>query len=1132
MASRKFRFVSPGVFLKEIDNSQLPGQAPGIGPVIIGRTRKGPAMKPYKVKSLEEFDRVFGKPMPGNEGSDPWRQGTDLLAESYLPYAAKAYLSAGIESPVTVVRLAGVPGEDSVADSAGEPGWKAESAWGLFVFASGSHTIMTTTSPKLELAGVFYGSTDHFGIKLKGLSLSGSTVHTAEAGTPVLFSSTSNRLNLVLSGSSSRTREVQFLAGEIRKDFNTNPVATNSRIMTPASATLADEYWLGETFEESIRKFESSISASDKRAAVILKLDDEMAVFRSAKHSLNAARTGWIIGNDTAMNNSTFSVASQQKLFRLIAIQEGAEANSNLITAIEDIKIPRDGEQGDRLYGTFSIVVKRITSTSLEEIERFDNCNLNPSSDNYIAKMIGDQYFEWAATEKRNKLYGTHPNISEFVRVDMDRVFDAGQGPSNKETVPFGFLGPIVPKTLSDASVDSVVNLSNSTAGHWVASNIALSGVLGVTASWAEFPLVITGSSDSGYYMGATPYKRAYTSGMPSTVTEEVNPGYSDHTRRLADLDAAVLTTDQDDGTATSAKTEHAFSFSMDEVVLVPSPVNSVATASITRASEVSVARYEAGSKLQVAATKTSGILVFGTKPVTNDAFEVRVPSTMGTGKVTIVFKINGAMPVAAPNVIAIRITGNATTADDVAFLIEMAFAGTNPGTAVTLPSGGTTAATDIVYASAGLGMIGTGISGATATRHASKVAFTATTPGTGGNDINLKDSVQDFIETTFGAGSGVAVNLAGGLGPATPSFSSVLAAASGSASALRPLTEIVKGFHIPLAGGFDGTDITEANPFNNNTLNGKTTANSYAYASVDRAIELVKDAEAIEHNLALMPGITNTSLTTKLVRACEARGDSMAIIDLPSVYVPPSENACTSFDKRIQTTPEAASAALVKRQLNSSYGAAYYPWCKIRDDQNSRDVWVPPSVVALGVMAYTEKRDEVWFAPAGFNRGGLNQGNAGVPVLQVSEQLLSRDRDTLYEANINPIASFVSEGLVVFGQKTLQSTQSALDRINVRRLLIFIKKVVSRISNNLLFEQNVNETWNRFINAVVPELQSIKTRFGLSDFKVVLDDTTTTPDLVDRNIMYAKIFLKPARSIEFIAVDFVITNTGASFDD
>jgi len=125
-----------------------------------------------------------------------------------------------------------------------------------------------------------------------------------------------------------------------------------------------------------------------------------------------------------------------------------------------------------------------------------------------------------------------------------------------------------------------------------------------------------------------------------------------------------------------------------------------------------------------------------------------------------------------------------------------------------------------------------------------------------------------------------------------------------------------------------------------------------------------------------------------------------------------------------------------------------------------------------------------------------------------------------------------VTEGIVVFGQKTLQSTPSALDRINVRRLLILIKKEVSRIASGLLFDQNVPQTWNRFLGQVVPFLESVKTRLGLSDFKVILDESTTTPDLIDRNIMYAKIFLKPARAIEFIAVDFVITRTGAAFDD
>ena len=137
-----------------------------------------------------------------------------------------------------------------------------------------------------------------------------------------------------------------------------------------------------------------------------------------------------------------------------------------------------------------------------------------------------------------------------------------------------------------------------------------------------------------------------------------------------------------------------------------------------------------------------------------------------------------------------------------------------------------------------------------------------------------------------------------------------------------------------------------------------------------------------------------------------------------------------------------------------------------------------------------------------------------------------------MYEANINPIASFPAEGLVVFGQKTLQLTPSALDRINVRRLLIYIKKEISRMAATTLFEQNVVSTWTKFKNQAVTFLNTIKAAQGLTDFRVVLDETTTTPELVDRNIMYAKVFLKPARAIEFIALDFVITDTGASFDD
>ena len=219
-------------------------------------------------------------------------------------------------------------------------------------------------------------------------------------------------------------------------------------------------------------------------------------------------------------------------------------------------------------------------------------------------------------------------------------------------------------------------------------------------------------------------------------------------------------------------------------------------------------------------------------------------------------------------------------------------------------------------------------------------------------------------------------------------------------------------------------------------------------------------------------------------------------------------------------------------RQINSSYGCAYYPWVQVKDTIGGQLLWVPPSVVALGTFASSEAKSEVWFAPAGFNRGGLTEGSAGLPVLSVSRKLTSQNRDDLYETNINPIASFPSEGIVIFGQKTLQQTQSALDRINVRRMMLFIKKEISRISARILFDQNVQTTWNRFLGEVNPFLASVQSRLGLTEYKVILDDTTTTPDLVDRNILYAKIFLKPARAIEFIAIDFVITRSGASFED
>jgi hypothetical protein len=203
--------------------------------------------------------------------------------------------------------------------------------------------------------------------------------------------------------------------------------------------------------------------------------------------------------------------------------------------------------------------------------------------------------------------------------------------------------------------------------------------------------------------------------------------------------------------------------------------------------------------------------------------------------------------------------------------------------------------------------------------------------------------------------------------------------------------------------------------------------------------------------NLLSVPGLTNDSLTTHSIRVCENRADSLALIDLPNVYIPSHEVYKASKPDRIGTTPTTAANSLRDRIIDSSYGCTFYPWVQTRDENTGALLWIPPSVAMMGVLASSEAATALWFAPAGFNRGGLSEGAAGIPVTGVSQRLTSKERDTLYESNINPIASFPSSGIVVFGQKTLQERQSALDRINVRRLVIFLKKQISILSTKIL---------------------------------------------------------------------------------
>ncbi len=238
----------------------------------------------------------------------------------------------------------------------------------------------------------------------------------------------------------------------------------------------------------------------------------------------------------------------------------------------------------------------------------------------------------------------------------------------------------------------------------------------------------------------------------------------------------------------------------------------------------------------------------------------------------------------------------------------------------------------------------------------------------------------------------------------------------------------------------------------------------------------------------------------------CEDRQDCFYIADF------------TDYNSSITTATEKANS------VDSNYVGTYYPWLINR--VGNKSVITPPSVIMPAVYASNDRFAAEWFAPAGLNRGGLTAFGAE----SLRNILTHAERDILYENKVNPIAKFPNQGIVAFGQKTLQDKASALDRINVRRLLINIKKFVASTSRYLVFEQNTTDTRARFINTVTPYLESIQQRQGLYAFNVVMDDSNNTPDVIDRNILAGAIFLQPARTAEFIVIDFNILPTGASF--
>jgi hypothetical protein len=1033
MSIKKYKFISPGVFINEIDNSQLPKEPQGIGPMVIGRTRYGRAMQPNRVESLSQFVELFGNPAPGGGVDDVYRASTtSILAPTYASYAAMAWLANA--GPINVVRLLGK--EHASATTAGKAGWMTKNsegtettvatainsggAYGLFLISSASTQIVTGSDPNPQtgaLGAVWYVTEG--AIRLSGSTLATGSVTTGSNG--VFLKSNGNYHQFtaeVVNSVGTVTDTVTFnfdrnSPNYIRDVFNTDPTLTNSTI-----STTTKNYWLGETFERfvlegdaaainrTVAKEAVSSSAepitfaglgtggtSGATVGVMLGLEDPDAVNQSNhRFQSQAAQTGWFVAQSLA-DRSAYTASALPRLFKLHALEAGQYPNHNLKIEIDNIAKSKNNTNP---YGTFDVVVRELQDSDATPIilERFSQCDLNPNSTNYIGRKIGTKYIDFSATQRRNIEYGKYNNQSQLIRVEINQDLENGSLANKTKVLPFGVWGPPKPKDFSIITAFS---------GNWSSEGLGIvpSGVLN------QRPCVFGASQP--FTQGA--------GGIDFSLSGAFSATYSDAVYAAgAEQRTFVLVTPRDGANAQMAFTG---------AFLYPS--------------------------LPLRLSSSDG----GLNRATDASFGY-LPTRTNTSKIFDESMIDIVRPLAS--------TFNGST-------FSLTF-GTQP-----LETSWIFSMDNLVKSS-------------------------------NGTDAYYKDN--SYID-------GASLPIVGH--SSKVGYEAVLEYGFNS-------------FVAPLFGGFDGLDITERDPFRNTLLDGKTEKDNYAYNSVKEAIDIVSDAEQNEFNVAVVPGIYEKTLTSHLLDTCEDRGDALAIMDLDGDFKSSDENT-NSYKTRVDNaTVGGVVANLRDRNINSSYGAAYFPWVQILDSINNQVVMTPPSVVALGALASSERESALWFAPAGFNRGGLSGGQAGLNVVGVTQKLTSKNRDDLYEANVNPIASFPAEGIVIFGQKTLQVTPSALDRINVRRLMIFLKKRISRMANGILFDQNVATTWNRFLSQVNPFLDSVKSGLGLTDFKVILDNSTTTPDLVDRNILYAKIFLKPARAIEYIAIDFNISRTGASFDD
>ena len=1097
MAEQTFR--SPGFFEQEIDLTGRTTSIEGTPAGIIGTSDKGPAFVPVTLGTQRDFDETFG-PLNakrfGPYAVQQWMQNRTAVTFTRILGAGANSTSTNIANTTNygVVRNAGfvISGSaQAVAHGGGLVGRGNDRyirARGCVKFLAAMHSVQTQ-----ETMG-FPVFTDNDSFNLSNAENPGEHVNLIRAmmlfptGTTALISPAGGTSAPAIKGFSPTSAYIPSASDGAVIDASGNFLL----ILSSSSDKFLNE--LGaEGGNAQIKIFSASLNPSS--ANYISKiLNTDPTKFQTEEHLLYAdfavedelASTlslpvAILSGNNVDGAKSppgttgkyqdlfgrfdtryttprTTQVISQPyggteyNLFNFETLDDGAYGNDKVKVSIANIVASTDPTNK---FGKFDVYVRRFgdTDTKIEIIEQFSQCNIDPTSDRYIARIIGDKKvtFNFDAEiddERRLVISGKYPNMSRYIRVIPSVQVNDADVP--EDALPFGFRGIPALKTTDSLTAYSasaggaltalsVGNRTIGSAGHRLHGAIGQGGTIN-----AMYGLQSSNSSSlSASIVPPLPLRFKVTRGATTGTAYEGQPGSDER------ADTRYYW-----GVKFTSMAETA---SLDTPVLNPN---------VSSTPNPLVSTYT-----KFLGIKQLDMLVTGAGA---DAFN--------NNKFTL------ARVALGPD--------------------------TDTGTVTNAP----TKFTEIT---------------GTAASHMLSSIYSRN----GVNSTNIVGGiVQEYVVSTAMSASRV-------------SLATLLASSSTRFNRFTPYAK----FTLPFYGGFDGFNVLDPNiQYGNDKATAQSAlagssadvglvANLYdnantnpmgagldnaSIASFRTAVRLNTDPFVVYTNLLAIPDVKEPLITDYAGDRTRAYSKAMYIMDIPQYGMKNGTSSTRLYgDSTLKADVVETSEQFSGRSLDNNYVATYFPSVVIEDTTNNRRVTVPPSIAALGAIGFNDRVSYPWFAPAGFNRGALTF------VKNVGTRLSQADRDTLYDNRINPIATFPTGGFVIFGQKTLQQAATALDRVNVRRMLLEVKRLVTGVARNLLFEQNNATTRGRFVAQITPLLALVQAQAGIESFSIVCNASNNSDLDAEQNRMNGVIVVVPTRAIEFIAIDFIITNAGVSFE-